>query len=257
MILVPSKSSLREEEVVEPQGQDCAESHETQLISISETEEGCVTYTLEVTNNGAGAHGLSHFSVRIPCGIVTEASNSRGWKMEMNGKDPTTGLYGLKVDDIHGFGENGQGGSFTVTYTVCSNQNESCDKELKSDDIIVGYKAGQCAKIETVKLNDQVANFDQDAKDVPLTFIRFSVYPNPVDANNSTALKLEFQEANIGEQLNVKVVESTGRSIYTQRVEISEDNQVVPLQLAGLKSGMYYVTITSHHKVYSEKIIVK
>ncbi len=246
-----------DEQEVAPQGEDCATCHETQLISISETDAGCITYTLEVTNNGACAHALSHFSVRIPCGIVTEASNSEGWKMELNAKDPATNLYGLKVDDIHGFGENGNEGSFTVTYTVCPNQDETCVKELKSDNIIVGYKAAQCAKIETVGLNDQVANFEQPKDDTPLTFIRFSVYPNPVESNSSTGLKLELEEANIGELLNVKVLESTGRSIYAERVEVTGDKQVLPLKMAGLTPGIYYVTITSHHKVYSEKIIVK
>jgi hypothetical protein len=177
--------------------------------------------------------------------------------MELNGKDPSTNLYGLKVDDIHGFGENGHSGSFTVTYTVCPNQDETCVGKLKSDDIIVGYKAAQCAKIETVKLNDQLANFEPEVKDQPLTFIKFSVYPNPVESNSSEALKLEFVEANIGEQMNVKMIEATGRSIYTERIEITRDNQVTPLKTAGLTPGIYYVTITSHHKVYSEKIIIK
>ena len=243
-----------EEEIIEPQGEDCAECNDTQIVSISETEEGCITYTLEVSNNGACAHELSHFSIRVPCGIVTEASNSRGWKMELNGKDPTTNLYGLKVDDIHGFEQEG---SFTVSYTVCPNQDETCSTRLKSDDIIVGYKAAQCAKIETVKFNDQVANLEQPSQDMPLTFIRFNVYPNPVNSKGSNGLNLEFEEANIGEVLNVKVVSMSGRNILTKRMEISRENEIVSLPTAGMTPGIYFVTITSHHKVYSEKIIVK
>jgi len=248
---------VKEEEPVAAEGQDCAECHDTQVISISETDQGCITYTLEVSNNGACAHGLSHFSVRVPCGIVTDASNSRGWKMELNGKDPSTNLYGLKVDDIHGFGEDGESGSFTVTYTVCPNDNQECVTKLKSDDIIVGYKAAQCAKIETIQANDQLANLDLESQMTDLTFVKFSVYPNPVEANRSNGLKLKFEEANLGEQLNVKIVDATGRGIFTERVEITGANQVVPLKTAGLTPGMYYVTITSHHKVYSEKVIIK
>jgi len=246
-----------QEEQSQPQGQDCDECHESQLISMTESEGGCVTYTIEVSNNGACAHALSHYSVRIPCGIVTEASNSGGWKMELNGKDPSTNLYGLKVDDIHGFGEDGQAGSFTVTYTVCSNQDENCSGKLKEEDIIVGYKAALCAKIEKVASNAQVANFEQPTENMPLTFVRFSVYPNPVEANSTEGLKLEFQEANIGEKLNVKVVSVAGQIIYTKSVEISRANEVLPLRTAGMAPGFYYVTVTSQHKVYSEKIIVK
>lgn len=178
--------------------------------------------------------------------------------MELNSKDPATNLYGLKVDDIHGFGENGQEGSFTVTYTVCPNENEDCINKLKSEDIIVGYKAAQCAKIETIHFNDQVTNFDPATENIPpLTFIKFSVYPNPVKSGRATSLTLEFEEANIGEELNVKIVGMTGRDIYAKRIEITRENEALPLQLAGMNPGVYFVTITSHHKVYTEKLIIK
>jgi hypothetical protein len=177
--------------------------------------------------------------------------------MELNSKDLHTNLYGLKVDDIHGFGENGQEGSFTVTYTVCPNQDDACITKLQSESIIVGYKAAQCAKIETIEFNDQVANFDQEEDNIPLTFIKFSVYPNPVKSGGPTSLSLEFQEANMGEELLVKVMGVTGKSIYTKRFEITRENQVLPLQMAGMNPGVYFVTITSHHKVYTEKIIIK
>ena len=40
----------------------------------------------------------------VPCGEVKNISNSENWK-NVFGKDPTTGVYGLKIDDISGFGE--------------------------------------------------------------------------------------------------------------------------------------------------------
>ena len=165
---------------------------------------------------------------------------------------------GFPVIFIHGFGEDGQPGSFTVSYTVCPNENEDCVKKLKSEDIIVGYKAAQCAKIETIMFNDQLANFDLETEHLaPLTFIRFNVYPNPVESGDATSLSLQFEEANIGEQLNVKVVGVDGRSIFAKMLEITRENEVVPLQMAGMHPGVYFVTITSHHKVYTEKIIIK
>ena len=176
--------------------------------------------------------------------------------MELNSTDPHTNLYGLKVDNIHGFGENGQDGSFTVTYTVCPNQDQDCKTNLQSENIIVGYKASQCAKIETIEVNDQVANFEQEEIQ-PLTFIKFNVYPNPVKSGSPTKLNLEFQEANIGEELTVKVMGVTGKNIYASRLEITRANQVLPLQMAGMSPGVYFVTITSHHKVYTEKIIIR
>jgi hypothetical protein len=176
--------------------------------------------------------------------------------MELNSADPHTNLYGLKVDDIHGFGEEGQEGSFTVTYTVCPNQAEECMGKLNSEDIIVGYKASQCAKIETIKLNDQVANFEPKDEQ-PLTFVRFTVYPNPINTGRSSQLNLEFQEVNIGEELTVKLMGLTGKSIIAKQHEITREHEVLPLEMAGISPGVYFVTITSHHKVYTEKIIIK
>jgi hypothetical protein len=83
------------------------------------------------------------------------------------------------------------------------------------------------------------------------------VYPNPVKSGRATSLTLEFEEANIGEELNVKIVGMTGRDIYAKRIKITRENEALPLQLAGMNPGVYFVTITSHHKVYTEKLIIK
>ena len=64
-----------------------------------------------------------------------------------SGTDPKTGLYGLKVDDINGFGKTAE--SFTVTFTVCS-ESTSCSTLLKTWDPLVSYKAGQCVAYDTL-----------------------------------------------------------------------------------------------------------
>ncbi len=241
--------NTEESETQDQEGGDCVNEFESQLISVSENE-GCVTYTVKVTTEGA-AHGLSHYSIRIPCGMVTDAENSRGWAMELNAQDPTTGIYGLKVDDIGSFGESDNQESFTVTYTVCSNGNEDCLEDLWNESIKVAYKAGQCVGIESIAVDDQLEN----KGDASLTFVRFNAYPNPVETE--TALSVEFTHANIGEALVIQLKGMTGNTFITTEVEIAEENEIVPLQLTGIDPGVYFLTVTSRHKVYTEKLIIK
>ena len=128
--------------------EDCPDCYSSEIISQTETADGCTTYTLEVKNDGACRHGLSHYTVEIPCGEVSNISNSENWKVEI-GKDPTTGINGFKIDDINDFGEAGQPGSFTVEFTVCP------DADCSAQDcrqVQVAHKAGQCITTEALEL---------------------------------------------------------------------------------------------------------
>lgn len=130
------------------QTDDCVNCFSTELLLL-EQDDNCITFKLEI-NASECAHALSHFSVEIPCGTVTSASNSGGWKMELNSTDPTTGIYGIKVDDIENFGEDGASNTFTLEYTVCASDSE-CIKLLMSS-INMAYKAGQCIFEETIEI---------------------------------------------------------------------------------------------------------
>ena len=59
------------------------------------------------------------------------------------GKDRTTGVYGLKIDDISGFG-GGRADSFTIKFTWCS--SSSCTKDLG----VSAFKYGQCVSYDTL-----------------------------------------------------------------------------------------------------------
>ncbi|AHM60822.1 gliding motility-like protein [Flammeovirgaceae bacterium 311] len=127
-------------------GKDCSDNCFDSQILKQETVGSCTTYTLKVTNDGSCSSALSHFSISVPCGRVTEASNSKGWPMEIGTTDPTTGITGIKVDNIKGFGENGKAGSFTVTYTICAN---ACGASDPYCGFLVAYKAGTCVNYST------------------------------------------------------------------------------------------------------------
>ena len=117
-------------------------SFSSEIIKEVQVSENCVQYEIKVSYDGTRTYGLSHYSIAIPCGQVTNISNSENWK-QVFGTDPTTGVYGLKIDDISGFGEDGAD-SFTLKFTWCS--DNSCANDLG----VVSYKAGQCVDYDTL-----------------------------------------------------------------------------------------------------------
>ena len=117
-------------------------SYSTEVIKEEPISETCTEYEIKVSYDGTRTFGLSHYSIAIPCGEIKDVSNSEQWK-QVFGKDPTTGVYGLKIDDISGFGE-GSPDNFTIKFTWCS--DNSCDKTLGT----VAYKYGQCVDYDTL-----------------------------------------------------------------------------------------------------------
>ena len=120
---------------------ECQNNFSTEVIEISRTDD-CITVQMAVYSLGLGSHALSHFMVEIPCGTVTEASNSEGWPVELFNTDPTSGITGLKIDDIHKFSEVIDPDTFLVSFTLCSDDPECLD--AYSSSITVAYKASNC-----------------------------------------------------------------------------------------------------------------
>ena len=132
-------------------------SYSTEIVSKKTISQTCVEYVVKVSYDGTRAFGLSHVTLAIPCGEVKNISNSENWK-QVFGKDPTTGVYGLKIDDINGFGEKGTD-SFTIKFTWCS--DGSCEKKLG----VVAYKAGQCIDYGKLTYGHNHGGDDKDCDD--------------------------------------------------------------------------------------------
>ncbi len=130
-------------------------SYSSEIISKKIVSETCVEYEIKVSYDGTRSFGLSHFTMAIPCGEIRNVSNSENWK-QVFGKDPTTGVDGLKIDNINGFGENGAD-SFTIKFTWCV--DATCNNELG----VVAYKAGQCIDYDTLKNTSVVTNGDDSS----------------------------------------------------------------------------------------------
>jgi hypothetical protein len=119
-----------------------SDSYSSEILKEEKISETCTAYEIKVTYDGTKTAALSHYSMAIPCGEVKDLSNSENWKMVL-GKDRTTGVYGLKIDDISGFGDRGAD-SFTIKFTWCS--SSTCEKELG----VVAYKYARCVSYDTL-----------------------------------------------------------------------------------------------------------
>lgn len=215
--------------------QSCSECFSSEMVSI-ETEGSCRTYEVKVGTNGECRHDLSHWTIAIPCGTVKNYSNSENWKMEF-GKDPTTGIYGLKVDDIGSFGKSDD--FFTVRFTVCTDSYD-CKDKLEDWKPTVAYKAGQCVASETI---DPGEVHGDDGGPV------CTAYPNPFTD------KLTFEwTAERDDDVCLDVLDSRGnhvKSLYKGRVYRGEKYKV---DCSNLTGSLYIYRFTCRKKTTYGKI---
>lgn len=134
-------------------GYFCGENpFRTEIVRVVASDDDCTSYELNVTYTQGCKHALSHYTVAMSCGKITEAGNSENWKQEF-GYDRTTGLYGVKIDNIPNFGETSLK-SFSVYFTVCDDDRDHTCKRTDSTSCcypIVAYKAGTCVYYDKLK----------------------------------------------------------------------------------------------------------
>ena len=189
-----------------------SDSYSSEVLKEKQISETCIQYEIKVSYDGTKSYGLSHYSIGIPCGEVKNFSNSENWKMVF-GKDRTTGVYGLKVDDISGFGERGKD-SFIVKFTWCS--SSSCTKELG----VVAYKAGRCVDYDTLSNPN-----------------------NPDTTQTCSSLLATLQKKNVtcstnnNGELQVSIQEGQAPFVYTWSTGATSSS------IQNLAAGMYAVTV--------------
>ena len=151
------------------------------------------------------------------------------------GQDPTTGLYGLKVDGVAQFGKTHD--SFTVRFTVC----QTGDCNISSWNPTVAYKAGQCVENETTEI---IAD--------PAMGSGISVYPNPF---NET-INFEWHATN--DDVTLQIIDQYGNTMSAiTSASRKADAYYVTLESTSLPKGMYYYRLTLRDKVYQGKISKK
>lgn len=219
----------------------CGDSYSSEITLLS-IENDCYLYEAIVSYNGDHSHGLSHYTIDIPCGNVTDVSNSGGWKDVVGSKDPTSGLWGLKIDDINEFGDGSEPESFHVKFMICNVDND-CQRIMDNWNAIVAYKAGQCVAFDTIG----VVNQEQTR------LSNTTAYPNPfndnlnlvLDINSDTYASLEI--LNYQGELVKEVYAGNLNEGQTYKFEI--DSGTWP-------AGFYFYKLTSGEKITVERILL-
>ncbi|HTJ53127.1 MAG TPA: SprB repeat-containing protein [Cyclobacteriaceae bacterium] len=206
----------------------CDECFNSSIQTISENGS-CITYKATVSTTGNCEHELSHWDIAIPCGTLQDISNSGNWKMEI-GKDPTTGLTGLKVDGVNGFGKTP--GSFTVSFTICSD-NTSCLESFHNWNPVVAYKAGLCIAYDT--LGSGGTNNPGPV----------CAYPNPF--HHDVNFKWTCQE---DDYIDLKILDKCGREAHQVFQGNVEKGRTYSFEFSGahLSDDMYFYMLASKKK---------
>lgn len=142
---------------------DCVNCFSSKLLSM-EKQDNCISIQLEITGLDC-IHALSHFTVEVPCGNVSSASNTGEWTMELNSTDPTTGVYGIKVDDIQNFGEGTDTSKIILEYTICSD-NAECINTIKTSPFEVAYKAAEYIFIDVIEPDQPTLEASLNTSDI-------------------------------------------------------------------------------------------
>lgn len=222
-----------------------------------ETSGSCETITLQVSTEGACRYALSHFTVGVGCGSISQASNSAGWPMELNSIDPTTGLYGIKVDEIRNFGEGKNPQSFTLTYTICSEES-SCQESLSCGPL-VAYKAGSCVyydkAIEGAFLaSSPVANQSSTLLGEIVLLPDFDLYPNPLERGQVLNLKVKQLSEAGSAKLTIRSL--TGLQVYEGTYAVSPANNQIILSLPYMPSGTFVVSLEVQGYILTKQLYV-
>ncbi len=150
----------------------------SKITSITPTDQnGCYTFTMYINTNGECDHELSHMTVGIDNATINSVYNSDNYPTESNFTDPTTGLYGFKIDEIKDFGKSGED-KIKVEFEACFNSG------TLPDTINIAYKAANGYTIQSVNI------FESDESE---STIDIHSYPNPFkeDINFSVVTKTD------------------------------------------------------------------
>lgn len=220
--------------------QDCSKNcFSTTVLSVIDKAPGCKTVTLRVSCNNTCEAALSHFTVSVPCGTISSMSNTLGFPITKVSKDPTTGLGGIKVDNIQDFCEEKTAESFEVTYTVCSNEATCGNGDFCPP--LVAYKAGTCVNYG---ITTNPSNFKSlDEEEAPGAGIaNIQVFPNPFNDQTSIVIDLSSDsQTELGVyDLNGKLISElhTGKMLAGTSVFIWDGTN---MEGAELPDGLYYV----------------
>ena len=202
---------------------DCFYSSPVSVVKIGDSYR----IDIEIYHGNDCRYDLSHLTIALPaCATAVGYSNSRGWPMEVVKKDPTTGLTGIKVDDIPSFGKSYPAESFTVSLTLRVDDN-SCADLLHCFAPVLAYKAATCVQYEQ---SISVCGNTVQALDM-------LYYPNPSESDLTIALRNETQFNG-----HLELINNMGSKVYAREWNPGVD-AITSIDLSSLSPGIYILRL--------------
>ena len=195
-------------------------------------------------DNGTNNDGAD-FMVAIPCGSVSNITNSGDWVVETHVIDSITGLTGFKIDNIQGFGESQQPESFTVSFTICSDESD-CQGTLNCWQPVVAYKSGECIAFDTLQVSCDVSSVYESAT--------LKTYPNPIEVIDEAVVEFTLEEASFA---TLELYDLSGNRIATLfEGEAGQGAHQVSLEGLTLTGDIYICRLITSTGVVTQRIIL-
>jgi hypothetical protein len=225
----------------DPSSKDCDECFNTEPVAVA-TENDMYMYTLEVSYSNCN-YDLSHYTIEIPaCFEIVDYSNSMNWKMELVQEDPTTGLSGIKVDDIPSFGKDDQLPSLEVYFSLRP-KNDDCAFSSACFAPTVAYKAATCVYYQDTQSN---------CPDDDTNSLEVMAYPNPTSGMVKVANTNWIDDASY----SIKLLDFQGEPIQSYFFEQGTAGDF-DVDLSTLDQGIYLLNIHRSDGAVSTHTLIK
>lgn len=115
---------------------------------------------------------------------------------------------------------------------------------------------GEGATVELVRQDEQL--WDELFGIVSIQEISqiesISINPNPINSGDNFSVNIDLNES---VDMNLQIIDITGKAVYTQLVKTTEGNNEINIDSHSLNRGMYFVKLSSENGVTTKKIIVQ
>lgn len=226
----------------------------TEVLSIEDTPDGCKRVSLRLHSNDACHNAVSHFTLAVPCGVIVSAESPSGDYQIVIGYDPTTGLEGIKYDNLSNFGQNGQY-TLDVIYVVCP-EGGVCLNEVCNP--LMVYKMGTCLVYDNAVNNGggnaRIGTFDDEQAEV-LSMETVTAHPNPF--SNTTDLEMSLEEEG---NVIISIISETGYEVFSTEInKVAEGSFTYSWngkdsQGNDLPNGLYYCKVLVNNQVQVLKL---
>ncbi|PKL78114.1 MAG: hypothetical protein CVV25_12620 [Ignavibacteriae bacterium HGW-Ignavibacteriae-4] len=112
--------------------------------------------------------------------------------------------------------------------------------------VFTGFEGGTF----TYELADPTLSVNQTSYDNS----KFAVYPNVISKNET--VNLVYAGSEVG-QASLSIYSSTGATVHTQDVNLTQNIQISNINTADFNSGVYFVRIQKGNSIYTQKFVVR